>query len=127
MNPSTCFSVSLICVTATRAGALVGKLAKTTAIAAMVRRSIWYMAEPPHVAHPAPPQAAAALPFALAPRRAHLAIGCSPVAAVSLLYGLAVDCVVQATGSNHLPVPDGSNISSGRQIIGYRNQSEQIR
>src|SRR5262245_1554752 len=59
--------------------------------AAMVRRSIWYMAEPPHVAHPAPPQAAAALPFALAPRRAHLAIGCSPIASVSLLYGLAVD------------------------------------
>src|SRR5882757_6429177 len=32
-------------VAATCADTLVGKLAKTTAIAAMVRRSIWYMAE----------------------------------------------------------------------------------
>jgi hypothetical protein len=39
MNASACFSVSLICAAATRADALVGKLAKTTAIAVMVRRS----------------------------------------------------------------------------------------
>src|SRR5260370_21389551 len=45
MNPPRCFSVSMICVAATCADTLVGKLAKTTAIAAMVRRSIWYMAE----------------------------------------------------------------------------------
>src|SRR5262249_9763709 len=45
INPSTCFSVSLICVTATCACTLV--LTKTTAIAAIMRRSIWCMAEPP--------------------------------------------------------------------------------
>src|SRR6516162_658436 len=49
MNPSICCSVSLSGVAGTCAGALVGKLAKMTAIAAIVRRSIWYMAEPPRL------------------------------------------------------------------------------
>src|ERR1700732_1048790 len=50
-NPSTCFSVSLICVATTCADTLAGKLTKATAIATMVRRSIWYMAEPPRLTH----------------------------------------------------------------------------
>jgi hypothetical protein len=44
MNPSTCFSVSLICAALTCAGEPVGKPTKTTATAATI---MWYMAEPP--------------------------------------------------------------------------------
>src|SRR5262249_45336170 len=80
----------------------------------MVRRSIWYMAEPPtlRIRHPLRLRHG----FLSRPRRAHLAIGCSPVASVSLLYGLAVDCVVPATGSNHLPVPDGATYRAGVRL-----------
>src|SRR5262245_4801450 len=42
MNPSTCFSVSLICAAAICAGELVGKPTKTM-IAATI---MWYMAQP---------------------------------------------------------------------------------
>ena len=49
MNPSTCFSVSLICAAATCAGEAVGKPTKTTAIDATKIRymAMWRMAEPP--------------------------------------------------------------------------------
>src|SRR5262245_3216553 len=76
-NPSTCFSVSLICVTASLAGALIGKLTKATAIDTMVRRSIWYMAEP-FTLHP---RAATTIHLALAPR------GCIPLSAALLFFG----------------------------------------
>jgi len=67
------------------------------------------MAEIPHVC------AATAIHLALAPRE------CSrypPVASVSLLQELAVDCVVSATASNHSPLP------GARPFIDYRNQSK---
>src|SRR5262245_56636022 len=82
----------------------------------MVRRSIWYMAEPLMLRIWHPLRLRQRFLSRCAPRRAHLAIGCPPVASASLLYGLAVDCVVPATGSNHSPLPDGSNISSGRAM-----------
>src|SRR5262245_12572132 len=78
MNASTCFSVSLICVTASLAGALIGKLTKATAIGTMVRRSIWYMAEPFTLRsrHPLGLQQRFISRW---PKGVHPAIGCSAV------------------------------------------------
>jgi hypothetical protein len=85
MNASTCFSVSLICVTATRAGALVGKLAKITAMAAMVGRSIWYMSEALTLRIRDPLRLRQRFISRWVPKGVRLAIGCSPVASVSLV------------------------------------------